>query len=330
MISNNGWGMGFLVGDIGGTKTHLAVIDELDLRKKIFEKTYASKEYADFLLIVQDFLSAYKDKLNMACFGVAGPVQEGRCKTTNLPWVIDAKETEKAVSLPVFLLNDLEANAYGIPVLKEDELFVLNPGKKKTGNRALIAAGTGLGEAGIFWDGEQHIPFACEGGHVDFGPRDELEMELLRYLIEQYGHVSYERVVSGPGIYDLYRFLVDMRLEEENPEVRNAFSLTSPPLVISKLALEESDPAAERTIEWFISLYGAEAGNLALKFLAVGGVYIGGGIAPHLIPLLKNGEFMRSFVKKGRFASLLNDIPIHVILNSETPLLGCAAYLKRK
>lgn len=326
--------MGILAGDIGGTKTHLAIFDENDLRKKIFEKKYASADHAGFLSIVQDFLSSFPSQegvVKKACFGVAGPVQKGKCKATNLPWIIDAGEIAKASSLStVVLLNDLEANAYGISLLKEDEFFVLNEGIKKEGNCALIAAGTGLGEAGMFWDGVQHIPFACEGGHADFAPRDELEMELLRYLIEKYGHVSYEQVVSGPGIYQLYRFLVDMHLEEEDPEVRAAFSSSDPPKVITQLAVEGKDMLAERAVDWFISLYGAEAGNLALKFLAVGGVYIGGGLAPRLVSLLQRGDFIRSFVDKGRFAKLLSEIPIRIILNNETPLLGAAFYITKK
>ncbi len=326
--------MGILAGDIGGTKTHLAVFDDSDLRKKIFEKKYASASHADFLSIVRDFLSSFPSKegtLKKACFGVAGPVQGGKCKTTNLPWIIDAGEVEKATSLSsVVLLNDLEANAYGIPLLREEELFILHEGTKKIGNCALIAAGTGLGEAGMVWDGMRHIPFACEGGHADFAPRDELEMELLRYLIEQSGHVSYERVISGPGIYQLYRFLVDMHLEEEDPEVRNAFSISDPPKVITQLALEQKDRLAERAVDWFISLYGAEAGNLALKFLAFGGVYLGGGLAPRLASLLRNGDFMSSFINKGRFAGLLNEIPVRIILNNETALLGAAAYVAER
>jgi glucokinase len=297
----------FLVGDIGGTKTHLAAMDEKDLRKKLYEKKYVSKEYPDLLSIIQDFLltySAEKNALKGACFGVAGPVQEGRCKATNLPWTIDAQEIAQALSLPsIGLINDLEAHAWGIPLLKEEEIFVLQKGIAKKGNKALLAAGTGLGEAGLFWNGEKHIPFATEGGHADFAPRDELEMELLRYLIEQHPHVSCERVVSGPGLYQLYRFLVDMRLEEEDPEVRKAFSVSDPPRVITQLALEEKDDAAMRAVEWFISLYGAEAGNVALKFLTYEGIYLSGGIAPQLLSLLQKGEFLEAFAKKGRFGA---------------------------
>ena len=322
--------MGILAGDIGGTKTHLALFEESDLRKKLFEKKYASRDHADFLSIVSDFLSSV-EMPKKACFGVAGPVMEGVCKTTNLPWIIDTKEIAKKFSIPqVELLNDLEANGYGISLLDKVEIAILNEGKKKPGNCAIVSAGTGLGEAGMFWDGKRHVPFACEGGHTDFAPRDELEMEFLRYLIEQFGHVSYERVVSGPGIHEMYRFLVDMRLEEEDPEVRNAFSLADPPLVITKLALEGKDVVSERAIDWFLSLYGAEAGNTALKFFAVGGVYLGGGLAPHLLPLLRTSDFMTSFVDKGRFSNLLREIPVSVILNPECALLGAANYISSR
>jgi len=315
-----------LAGDIGGTKTHLAVFDEGDLRKKIFEKKYSSKEYPDLLSIVVDFLSSFDGKVEKGCFGVAGPVHDGKCKTTNLPWELDAKEIGKGASLKASLINDLEANAYGISILNEEELFVLHEGKKISGNRALIAPGTGLGEAGMFWDGKKHTPFASEGGHTDFAPRDEIEMELLRYLIEKFGHVSYERIISGPGIYELYRFLVDMRLEEEDSDVRLAFMEKDPPRVITELALEGRDILCERAVDWFISIFGAEAGNVALKFLAVGGFYLGGGIVPDLVELIKEGDFMRSFADKGRFATLVNDIPVTVILNEETPLLGAAYF----
>ncbi len=323
--------MGILVGDIGGTKSYLALLDEGNPRKRIFEKRYESRKFEDFVPIVQDFLlnlSLEKGVIKKACFGVAGPVYEGRCKTTNLPWILDVKEIAKATSIDhVAFLNDLEAMAYGIPLLQEDEVVVLHTGEQKIGNRALLAAGTGLGEVGLFWNGKEHIPFASEGGHADLAPRDELEMELLRYLTDQFGHVSYERVVSGPGIYQLYRFLVDMRLEEEDPEVRRAFAETDPPQVIAQLAMGDEDPVANRAVEWFISFYGAEAGNVALKFLAVGGIYIGGSIAVYLAPLLKRGGFMRAFTEKGRFAPLLKDIPVRIILNQETALLGAANYI---
>ncbi len=326
--------MTILGGDIGGTKTHLALFPEGNFREKLFQKKYASHDHKDLLSIIRDFLSSSPLKgeaPHKAGFGVAGPVIDGKCKATNLPWIIDAQQIATEFSIPhIALLNDLEANAYGIPQLHEDEIFILNEGHAETGNRALISAGTGLGEAGIIWDGTRHIPFACEGGHADFAPRDELEMELLRYLKEKYDHTSYERVISGPGIYNIYRFLADMRLEEEDPEIRRTFTVKDPPHVITELALEESDPLAERAVNWFLSLYGAEAGNTALKFLSINGLYLGGGLAPLLLPLLEKSNFMASFINKGRFSTLLQNIPVRVILNSECTLMGAGSYIANK
>lgn len=320
--------MGILVGDIGGTKTHLAIVDEKDARKKLFEKKYNSKDYEDFLSLLRDFLKNCSEiPIKKVGLGVAGPVQKRTCKTTNLPWVLVAEEITKEVGAPATLLNDLEATGYAISALRKEEFFTLNEGKRKEGNCAVLAPGTGLGEAGMIWNGTHHVPFACEGGHVDFAPRDELEMELLRYCIEEYGHVSYERLISGPGIYQMYRFLVDMRLEEEDPETRRAFFENDPPVVIAQLALEEEDPVAIRTMHWFASLYGAEAGNVALKFFSLGGIYLAGRITSSLASFIQESEFMKSFADKGRFTALLKDIPVHIVLNEETVLLGIACFL---
>jgi glucokinase len=321
-----------LAGDIGGTKTHLAVYELREEKKARWEKKFSSKEFSGLAEIVAEFRKAPELQgisIERACFGVAGPVVEGRCKTTNLPWIIDAKELEIALNIPrVGIINDLEANAYGLGMLEESELYLLHPGTKKSGNQALIAAGTGLGQACLYWDGKLHRPFACEGGHCDFAPRDELEMELLRYLIEQYGHVSWERILSGSGLYQLYRFLIDMQLEKEDPEMRKKFSLEEPAKVITQAALEETCPVCVRTVEWFLSIYGAETGNLALKFLSLGGVFVGGGIAPKLKPLLSRGEFLKGFLEKGRFHSFLEQIPIQVVLNDNAALLGALRYAR--
>jgi glucokinase len=262
-----------------------------------------------------------------ACFGVAGPVRDGVCKTTNLPWVIDANQLSKALQIPdIYLLNDLEANAYGIKMLKPEELYLLHRGKEQRGNQALIAAGTGLGEAGLYWNGKKHCPFACEGGHSDFAPRNAIEIELLNYLMKRTPHVSYERVISGPGIYSIYQFLVESGKEETAPQVKQAMEKKDPPAVISEWGLANKDPACSSALDWFISLYGAEAGNLALKFFALGGVFVGGGIAPYILEKMKHGSFVSSFVDKGRFRSLLESIPIWIILNDQAALLGAASY----
>jgi len=308
-----------LAGDIGGTHTRLALFDK---GKQLTEKKFSSQNYQDLESIVDEFLQSHKQKIRAACFGIAGPVREGRCQATNLPWVVDAAHMSQRLKIPnIHIINDLESNAYGLRMLKKEELFCLNVGKPQKGNQALIAAGTGLGEAGLYWDGKEHRPFACEGGHTDFGPRNAMEMELLAYLAKKYGHVSYERIVSGPGIHTLYQFLIETKREKFSPQVEAA---GDPSAVIS----QSQDPACTRAMDWFLSLYGAEAGNLALKFLSLGGLFIGGGIAPHLIDKFKSGSFLPSFVDKGRFKSLLESIPIWIVLNDDAALLGAAYYAK--
>ena len=308
-----------LAGDIGGTKTHLALYQG---NQCLYDEKYLSGNFDSLLDIVKQFLSSRTETVSCASFGIAGPVRDGECRATNLPWVINAEHLSKELKIgQVFLINDLEANAWGLRALSAEEFVVLNEGKPQHGHAALIAAGTGLGEAGIFWDGKKRVPFGCEGGHVDFAPRNELEMELLRYLHKRYGHVSYERVLSGPGLHNLYRFLVEMRLENEE-------DFTLDPKVITERALTGKSRACKRALEWFVSLYASEAGNLALKMLAVGGVYLGGGIVPKILPFFQGQEFMKAFTAKGRFAPLLAEIPVRVILNDNTALLGTVEYAK--
>lgn len=310
-----------LAGDIGGTNTRLAIFDVK--RKKVRETKFKSADYPSLAKVVLEFLAEDAVKPEKAVFGIAGPIKNGRCQATNLPWIIDAKELSSLTKIPaVYLINDLEANAYGIRALKENEFYVLNKGDpKNTGNAALISAGTGLGEAGFYWDGKTHHPFACEGGHSDFGPRNDIEDELLKYLRQKFGHVSYERVVSGPGIANLYHFLVDTK--KEKPLEGHFDDL---PKAISEKAVAKNSPLCSRIMELFISAYGAEAGNLALKCLALSGVYIGGGIAPKILSLLKEGSFMQGFLDKGRFKGLLATIPIKIVLNDDTALLGAVEY----
>lgn len=321
--------MALLAGDIGGTKTHLALFEGAKL---LFEKKFASKEYASFAEIVKEFLAAHPAKVEKACFGIAGPIIEERCETTNLPWVIEAKALREDLGTKkVLLINDLVANAFGLRCLKKEEFVELNAGNPNNiGNQALIAAGTGLGQAGLYWDGKEHHPFSSEGGHTDFAPRDELEMEFLRYLQLRYDHASYERVLSGSGLYELYHFLIDMSLEKASPAVHEEFSQKKPEKVITEMALKNADKACVRALTWFVSLYGAEAGNLALKFLALGGLYIGGGIAPQILPYIQKKSFMEAFTAKGRFAPLLSSIPVRVILNPDAALLGAAYCAEHK
>lgn len=319
--------MMILAGDIGGTNTRLAIFDGGVMK---IEQKFLSKQYKSLEEIVVAFLKKEKKTITKACFGVAGPVRNGQCKATNLPWVIDIAHLRLACGIDsVSLLNDLEAKAYGLCNLKKEELFLLHKGVAQVGNQALIAAGTGLGESGLYWNGKEHCPFACEGGHTDFGPRDALEIELLEYLQKQFKHVSYERIISGPGIHLLYQFLIDSGKEKEPEHVKMAMEKKDPPLVISEFAIKHRDPVCLRVIHWFLSLYGAESGNLALKMLSLGGFYIGGGIAPHLVDLMKTGSFLPSFMNKGRFQPLLETIPIYVVLNDDASLLGCAFYAER-
>lgn len=317
-----------LAGDIGGTHTRLVLFDPADLTGGT-ERKYPSRNFGSLAEIVREFLG--KTKVTNACFGIAGPVVEGRCQATNLPWIIDAQELSRNLGIPsVQLLNDLEANAYGLRMLKPEELVPLHPGHPgRKGNAALIAAGTGLGEAGIFWDGKEHIPFACEGGHSDFAPRDDLEIELFVYLKKKFGHVSYERVLSGPGIFEIYRFFTETGRYKASGSVEEEMKKKDPPRVISEQARMNRDPACVQAIDLFISMYGSEAGNLALKMLALDGVYIGGGIAPPLIEKMKSGLFYSSFIEKGRFRKLLESIPIWVIMNDQAALLGAAYFARR-
>lgn len=314
-----------LAGDIGGTHTRLALFEKGKLVGE--ERKFPSRNYKSLEEIVREFLQSEKVKVAKACFGVAGPVRDGVCKATNLPWVIDAAHIAKTLLIPsVHLLNDLEANAYGLKVLKAEELYLLHPGKEQKGNQALIAAGTGLGEAGLYWDGKVHHPFACEGGHTDFGPRNAMEIELLIYLKKKFSHVSYERVVSGPGLHSIFQFLVETGRETFSAAVKTEMEKRDPSKVISEWGSQNKDPACMHAVDWFVSLYGAESGNVALKFLSLGGFYVGGGIAPHLIEKMKHGAFISSFVDKGRFKELLSSIPIWIVLNDNAALLGAANY----
>lgn len=315
-----------LAGDIGGTRTRLAIFEK---GVKKVEKKFFSRNYSGLDQIVLEFLAEGKIQVAKACFGIAGPIKEGKCKATNLPWMIDADQLSQVLGIAsVSLLNDLEANAYGIRELKKDQFFLIQEGNPlQKGNQALIAAGTGLGEAGIIWDGHSYHPFACEGGHTDFGPRNELEIELFLYLKKTFPHhVSYERVISGPGLFSLYRFLIETNKEKSSPLVEAAMRTKDPSFVVSEWGLHNKDAACVRALDWFVSLYGSEAGNLALKFLSLGGLYIGGGIAPCIKDKIKNGDFISSFTNKGRFKNLLESIPIWVILDDDTALLGAAFY----
>jgi glucokinase len=279
--------------------------------------------------VLQEFLASTHHAIDAACFGIAGPVVDGKVKTPNLPWVVDTGESRQALKLDsVTLLNDLEAGAYGILTLENDEFDTLNEGTvRQSGNKALIAAGTGLGQAILYDDGRHFHPLASEGGHGDFAPRNELEIELLRHLIGRFGHVSYERVVSGPGLFNIYRFLKEVRgLEEPSWLTEQLSAADDPNVVISKAALANEAEICVEALDLFVSVYGAEAGNLALRAKSVGGLYVGGGIAPKILEKLKDGTFMRAFVAKGRYTDLMATIPVRVVLNEQAALRGAAYY----
>ncbi len=318
-----------LAGDIGGTWTRLALFETTSGRPvAVARERFPSREQGGLEEIAARFVSTHGVRVTRACFGIAGPVVRGRVRGTNLPWEVDARHLACALDLEaVTLINDLEATAYGLDDLEPEDFYTLNPGAREAeGNQAIIAAGTGLGEAGLYWDGAKHHPFATEGGHADFAPRGELEIDLLRYLLREFDRVSVERVVSGPGLHRVYRFLRDAGRGEEPAWLAEALSRGDPPRVVSDAALAGRSGLCAEALDLFVSLYGAEAGNLALKTMATGGVFVAGGIAPRIVEKLKDGRFMEGFVAKGRLEAVLAAIPVRVILNDDTALLGAARY----
>jgi len=318
-----------LAGDIGGTNTRLAFADEkAGCLTLVAEATFSSREHASLESVLRKFLSAHPIPITRAAFGIAGPVRHGRCDATNLPWVVDSHLVAREIGLErVGLINDLEANAYGVAALQREDFVLLNEGAVNAeGNAAIISAGTGLGQAVLYWDGRQHHPFATEGGHADFAPRNHLEMALLEYLMKQFQRVSYERVVSGPGLLSIYRFLRDTGRGEEPQWLAERMREQDPSAVISQSALRGESELCAQALDLFVTLYGAEAGNLALKVMATGGVYLGGGIAPKIVEELKAPAFLNAFMSKGRMRPLLEAMPVRVILNQKTALLGAARF----
>lgn len=326
--------MTILAGDIGGTKTHLALFDSSGRESSSFdEQTFPSADYDGLESIIAEFLNNSETKIDRACFGIAGPVIDGVCRTPNLPWVVSETSLKGALHLQhVRLINDLEATAYGISTLEPDELVTLNAGERsETGNIALIAAGTGLGEAALIWEGTNYAVLASEGGHADFAPRNELEMSLLRYLLTLKSRISYERVLSGPGLVNVYNFLkTDGHAEEPVWLAEEIAATDDKAKTISQCALAGTAELCTRALDLFVSVYGAQAGNLALIFKASGGVYVGGGIAPKIVDKLKDGTFINAFKDKGRLSPLVASMPVHVIMNPKTALLGAANFAARQ
>ena len=350
-----------LAGDIGGTKTNLALYDWItDRIEPVHADSFHSADYAALEEILEEFLGTLPPKtspegepldeaadenkpedaltdrpkatpepitLTAACFGVAGPVIDNRCRTTNLPWVVDGSVLAQRFDIAhVQLLNDLEATAYGLLLLRPDEVVVLNVGAppKKKQALALIAAGTGLGECILYWDGARYRPMPSEGGHADFAPNSDSEIELLRHLRGSYLHVSYERIVSGPGLHAVYEYLRDTK-KNEPTWLAEKIKAGDPAAEIAEAGLNGQTEIARQALDLFASIYGAEAGNLALKGLTLDGVYVAGGIAPKLLKKLQDGSFMRGFTNKGRYKRLMNQIPVKVVINEKTALLGAAS-----
>jgi len=315
-----------LAGDIGGTNARLAYFQPQNGHfRLIAERVFLSREHRELGEIVTQFLDESGPRPEVACFGIAGPVQNGRVETSNLPWVIEQSQLARQIRLPATLLiNDLEAIAWGIGALTAADLVALNrESGSAVGNQAVIAPGTGLGEAGLFWDGKRHHVFACEGGHADFAPQGELQIELLRFLEARFGHVSYERIVSGPGLVNVYEFLRDSGCGQESPTLAAKLATGDAPAAISRAALDGSCPLAGKALDLWVSVYGAEASNLALKVMATGGLFLA-GISPKVLPRLKSPLFMEAFLNKGRLRPLVESVPVQVVTNEKAGLLGAA------
>ncbi len=320
-----------IAGDIGGTKTLLALYTpDAGARAPLVEREYHSAAYPDLQEMVRAFLAETGRTAEVACFDVAGPVTSGRARLTNLPWVLDEEGLRRDLGLKrVILLNDLKAIAYAVPRLRPDELHILNPGRPEPhGPLAVVAPGTGLGEAFLVWSGSEYIACSSEGGHADFAPGDAQQAELWRYLSKRYGHVAYERVCSGSGIPNIYDFLRDAGHAAESPEfaTRLASAADRTPLIVQAgMTDPNGNPLSAAALDIFVSVLGAEAGNMALKVMATGGVYLAGGMPPRVLDRLGEGRFMRPFTGKGRLAELLQAIPVSVVI-TRAALIGAALY----
>jgi glucokinase len=321
-----------LAGDIGGTKTNLAVFSsETGFRKPYAEATYASIDYPGLEVLVQEFLAQHDFPVDRASFGVAGPVVDGRATITNLPWMMDENQLQQALHIPsVRLLNDLDAIAHSVPYLESQDLLTLNEGQAVSGGAiAVIAPGTGLGEAFLTWDVSHYKAHTSEGGHADFAPTNTIQVELLRYLLTRFPHVSFERICSGKGLPNIYDYLKDSGYAEEPRWLAEQLATTqdrSPIIVNNALDKEKACKLCIATLNTFVSILAAEAANLALKVFSTGGVYLGGGIPPRILPFLKDKQFMQAFTHKGRFTQMLAQMPVHIILNPKVALLGAAIH----
>lgn len=321
-----------LAGDVGGTKTNLSLFRaDGDRLAREGLRSYPSREYAGLEEILGNFLVG-APPVESVCIGVAGPVVGGKSRVTNLPWEVDRESVRHACGARTsFLINDLQATAYSVPFLPGESLASLQEGEgEPEGTIAVLAAGTGLGASFLVWDGRGYLPVASEGGHGDFPARDRREEKLLAFLAGEIGRVSVERAVSGPGLFAIYRFLRESEERRDLPGVAERMAREDPSRVISEEGLSGGSALCREALRLFASLYGAAAGNLALQVLATGGVYLGGGIAPAILPALSAGEFVEAFVAKGRFREFLSRLPVRVILDDKAALLGAAQYALAK
>ena len=323
--------MMLLAGDIGGTKTALGIYsEEKGPHAAIAESEVHSADYGSLESIVKEFLAKTGLQVDRACFGVAGPVLDGRVKITNLPWTVDQASMAKELNLEaVHLLNDLEAIACAVSGLRSEDVETLSTGAPvEQATIAVFAPGTGLGEAFLTWEGNEYRAHSSEGGHADFAPTDELQIRLFQYMQQRFEHVSYERVCSGVGIPHVYDFFRDSEKTEEPPEITERIATSGDRTkAIIQTALDPARPSPRciSTVETAVSIMGAEAGNLVLKVLAVGGVYLAGGIAVHLKPILNSPLFLKSFRHKGRFAEVMSRVPVH-LMTGKVGIAGAAAY----
>jgi glucokinase len=322
-----------LAGDVGGTKTNLALFqshgENLEL---IREMTFHSSNYPSCLEILKQFLSEIEKsgipKPKRVCLGVAGPVVQGKVEITNLSWNLDIEDIRQTTGIKeVSLINDLEATAYGLAGLGPDDFITIHEGNRENkGNMAILAPGTGLGEAGLFWDGASYHPFSTEGGHADFAPRSQTDMDIFHYLQRKYGIISWERVIAGPAIHDIYLFFLEARSRVQPPWLKEEMEREDPSAVISRAALEEKDSVCQETLQIFVRYLARESSNLALKMKATGGLFLGGGIPPKISPLLQVNVFYDNFLDCDRMQHLLKNIPIRIILNSNAALIGAGYF----
>lgn len=322
-----------LAGDIGGTNARLALYDVQNEGFQLVKTgVFPSQHYPGLEKIVAEFVTSAGVHPAKACFGIAGPVTNGRVVTSNLPWVIEARVLANELSIPrADLINDLEATGWGIGALSADDLVTLNDvsgktGTTATGNIALIAAGTGLGEGGLYWDGVRHHVFASEGGHCDFGPLDDIQVELFEYLRKRYEHVSYERVLSGPGLVNIFEFLRDTGRGTAPDWLTVEMVEADAAAAISRAGLSGKCSMCDQALDILVAIFGAEAGNLGLKLKATGGVFLAGGIAPKILPKLQTHAFLEAFLSKGRMRRLMEIMPVSVITNDKLALLGAARF----